>query len=143
MFYDETLMNLDNIVVDEEEVLSEHVNKIARVPIEYNHLRRIAEKYRNPRNEVEKYDLLVALNRLPILQHDLETLRKMNNDEIVVQAKVKKYAFLEAKKRYEALSSVEKLKAKVNGRKLNWQSIKNDPSVTVDYLNQMYNGKSR
>ena len=48
-----------------------------------------------------------------------------------------------SKKRYEALSSVEKLKAKVNGRKLNWQSIKNDPSVTVDYLNQMYNGKSR
>ena len=45
MFYDETLMNLDNIVVDEEEVLSEHVNKIARVTIEYNHLRRIAEKY--------------------------------------------------------------------------------------------------
>ena len=88
MFYDETLMNLDNIIVDEEEVISEHVNKIARVTIEYNHLRRIAEKYRNPRNEVEKYDLLVALNRLPILQHDLETLRKMNNEEIVVQAKV-------------------------------------------------------
>ena len=36
MFYDETLMNLDNIVVDEEEVISEHVNKIARVTIEYN-----------------------------------------------------------------------------------------------------------
>ena len=35
MFYDETLMNLDNIVVDEEEVISEHVNKIARVTIEY------------------------------------------------------------------------------------------------------------
>ena len=67
----------------------------------------------------------------------------MNTDEIVVQAKVKKYAFREAKKRYEALSSVEKLKSKVNGKKLNWQSIKNDPSVTVDYLNQMYNGKSR
>ena len=82
------------------------------------------------RNEVEKHDLLVALNRLPILQHDLKTLRKMNNEEIVVQAKVKKYAFLEAKKRYEALSSVEKLKSKVNGKKL-YEYARSGKSVTL------------
>lgn len=143
MYFDETFNYLDNIDVNEDEVMSEHINRIANITIEYNHLRRIAEKYKNPKNDYERHELLVALNRLPILQYDLECLKNMNRDDIVKQAKIKKYAFLEAKKRYEALSSIDKLKSKVNGKKLNWQSIKNDPAVTVDYLNQMYSEKSR
>lgn len=143
MYYDETLNYLDNITVNEDEVMSEHINRIAKITIEYNHLRRLVEKYRNPKNDYERHELLVTLNRLPLLQHDLEELKRMDKEDIVKLAKIKKYAFLEAKKRYEALSSIDKLKSKVNGRRLNWQSIKNDPAVTVDYLNQMFSDKSR
>ena len=58
-------------------------------------------------------------------------------------AKTRKAAYLNAKKRYQKFSTMEKLKIKMSGKEITWDKIKDDPSYTTSDLDMMYQSRSR
>lgn len=135
-----------DMVVNEEQVMQGHYRKIIELERKIRKADEIIKKYETNPNEKDRHDYTNAIATKTSLSSSLDELKRMRPQEIITDAKRKKQAYLEAKERYNRLSSVQKLKAKVQGNVLpDWSKLENNPDITAYDLDMKYvdEGKTR
>ena len=138
--------NVHNMTVNEEKVMQAHYRKVIELERKMRKADEVIKKYEANPNEKDRHDYTVALNNKATLSSLLTDLKRLNPQEIIVDAKRKKQAYLEAKKRYEQLSSVQKLKLKVQGQVLpEWNKVEENANITAYDIDALYQdeGKAR
>lgn len=138
--------NVYNMTVNEEKVMQAHYRKVIELERKMRKADEVIKKYEANPNEKDRHDYTVALNNKATLSSLLTDLKRLNPQEIIVDAKRKKQAYLEAKKRYEQLSSVQKLKLKVQGQVLpEWNKVEENANITAYDIDALYQdeGKAR
>lgn len=115
-----------------------------------NHYRQMAELQRNIisitnqiKRELDPIKKANLQGKLSYLEKDFATLKSYTKSDIIMFAKARKAAYLNAKKRQQSLSAMEKLKIKINGKDIVWDNIKDDPSYTAATFDMMYQQRSR
>ena len=138
--------NVHNMTVNEEKVMQAHYRKVIELERKMRKADEVIKKYEENPNEKDRHDYTVALNTKATLSSALADLKRLNPQEIIVDAKRKKQAYLEAKKRYEQLSSIQKLKLKVQGQTLpEWNKLEENANITAYDIDALYQdeGKAR
>lgn len=115
-----------------------------------NHYRQMHELHKNIikiDRQINKEEDFVKKTKLQgkksSLEKELEILKSYSKSDIIMFAKTRKAAYLNAKQRYRKLSAMEKLKIKMSGKEITWDKIKDDLSYTTSDLEVMYQGRSK
>lgn len=127
-------LDRNDVIVNEEWAMNNHYRQIFEIERKINKINREAEK---AENFLKKSS--IELKKEP-LEKELEYLKKYTRSDVIMFAKERKAAYLNAKKRYKKLSFMEKLKA---GKAIEWEKIKDDNTYTTSKLDSMYHPRSR
>ena len=128
-----------DMVVNEERVMEGYYRKIIELERKIRKADEIIKKYEINPNEKDRHNYTKAVATKTSLSSSLDELKRMKPQEVIVDAKRKKQAYLEAKERYNRLSSVQKLKAKIQGNLLpEWSKLENNPDITAYDLDMKY-----
>ncbi len=131
------------VTVNEAQVTQAHYKKIIELERKIRNANRIIENYEKSPNQKDRHDYSVALNVVSSLNSELMDLKKMTKQEILHMAKTKKKAYLDAKTRYDSLSSFQKLKQKLQGNNLpSLEEVMSNPDLSSSDFEYLYNEQS-
>lgn len=131
------VIDFNDVTINEEWAINNHykqMNDLQKSIIKLN------VKIENEKDFIKKTNLQ---GKKSSLENELESLKKYSKSDIIMFAKSRKAAYLNAKKRYQNLSAMEKLKIKISGKELNWEKVKDDNSYTASDFDIMYQSRSR
>lgn len=130
-------VTFNEVTINEEWAMNNHYKQIYE-------LQRDIVKIDNEINREEDFVKKTNLQgKRSSLEKELEILKSYSKSDVIMFAKTRKAAYLNAKKRYQKFSTMEKLKIKMSGKEITWDKIKDDPSYTTSDLDMMYQSRSR
>lgn len=130
-------VTFNDVTINEEWAMNNHYKQIYE-------LQRDIVKLDNEINREQDFVKKTNLQgKKSSLEKELEILKSYSKSDVIMFAKTRKAAYLNAKKRYQKLSTMEKLKIKMSGKEITWDKIKDDPSYTTSDLDMMYQSRSR
>ena len=130
-------VTFNEVTINEEWAMNNHYKQIYE-------LQRDIVKIDNEINREQDFVKKTNLQgKRSSLEKELEILKSYSKSDVIMFAKTRKAAYLNAKKRYQKFSTMEKLKIKISGKEITWDKIKDDPSYTTSDLDMMYQSRSR
>lgn len=130
-------VTFNEVTINEEWAMNNHYKQIYE-------LQRDIVKIDNEINREQDFVKKTNLQgKRSSLEKELEILKSYSKSDVIMFAKTRKAAYLNAKKRYQKFSNMEKLKIKMSGKEITWDKIKDDPSYTTSDLDMMYQSRSR
>jgi len=130
-------VTFNEVTINEEWAMNNHYKQIYE-------LQRDIVKLDNEINREQDFVKKTNLQgKKSSLEKELEILKSYSKSDVIMFAKTRKAAYLNAKKRYQKLSTMEKLKIKMSGKEITWDKIKDDPAYTTSDLDMMYQSRSR
>lgn len=130
-------VTFNEVTINEEWAMNNHYKQIYE-------LQRDIVKIDNEINREQDFVKKTNLQgKRSSLEKELEILKSYSKSDVIMFAKTRKAAYLNAKKRYQKFSTMEKLKIKMSGKEITWDKIKDDPSYTTSDLDMMYQSRSR
>ena len=130
-------VTFNEVTINEEWAIDNHYKQIYELQRE---IVKIDNEINREQDFVKKTNLQ---GKKSSLEKELEILKSYSKSDVIMFAKTRKAAYLNAKKRYQKLSTMEKLKIKMSGKEITWDKIKDDPSYTTSDLDMMYQSRSR
>lgn len=130
-------VTFNDVTINEEWAMNNHYRQIYELQ---NNIIRIDNQINREQDFVKKTNLE---GKKSSLEKELETLKGYSKSDVIMFAKTRKAAYLNAKKRYAKLSAMEKLRIKMSGKEITWDKIKDDSSYTTSDLDMMYQPRSR
>lgn len=130
-------MTHNDVSINEEWAIDSHYKQIASIEMELTKTNIKLNKELDPFQQVKLQE------KIDRLQKELDNLKKYTKSDIIMFAKSRKAAYLNAKQRYRKLSAMEKLRIKMSGKEITWDKIKDDNNVTEFDLDSMYHSRSR
>lgn len=130
-------VTFNEVTINEEWAMNNHYKQIYELQRD---IAKIDNEINREQDFVKKTNLQ---GKKSSLEKELEILKSYSKSDVIMFAKTRKAAYLNAKKRYQKLSTMEKLKIKMSGKEITWDKIKDDPSYTTSDLDMMYQSRSR
>jgi len=130
-------VTFNEVTINEEWAIDNHYKQIYELQRE---IVKIDNEINREQDFVKKTNLQ---GKKSSLEKELEILKSYSKSDVIMFSKTRKAAYLNAKKRYQKLSTMEKLKIKMSGKEITWDKIKDDPSYTTSDLDMMYQSRSR
>ena len=120
-------VTFNEVTINEEWAMNNHYKQIYE-------LQRDIVKIDNEINREQDFVKKTNLQgKRSSLEKELEILKSYSKSDVIMFAKTRKAAYLNAKKRYQKFSTME----------ITWDKIKDDPSYTTSDLDMMYQSRSR
>lgn len=130
-------VTFSDVTINEEWAMNNHYKQIFELQ---NQIMKISNEIEREENFVTKTNLQ---GKKSSLEKELEILKSYSKSDVIMFAKTRKAAYLNAKKRYQKLSAIEKLKIKMSGKEITWDEVKDDMSYTTSDFDMMYQARSR